>query len=492
MNFTPTPEQEAALELFLKGSSLAIEAGAGTGKTSTLQLLASKAKGRGQYIAFNKAIVGEATAKMPRNVQCRTAHSLAFQAVGRTYKHRLQSTARMRSDEIARHLGIGAMSVKYHDDQRLFLPGRLAGLVMQAIKRFCQSGDPEPTKKHVPYILGIDDVAEDGKRLYYNNDQVRGHIEEHIKKAWADILNPNGVLRYEHDHYLKTWQLQGPRIDADFILFDEAQDANPVLLAIVQAQKDAQIVWVGDSCQQIYEFTGAINAMANVTADARTFLTQSFRFGPAVAGVANQVLEMLRAELRLTGSPSIASTVGPVASPDAMLFRTNAAAVRAALAAQKDRKLVHIIGGAADVVSFTKAALALQRGQRTDHPELACFTSWYEVQEYVDRDPLGEELRLLVSLIEEFKGEVILEALGRCVQPDYAELVLSTAHKAKGLEWGAVKLGADFMPKPVEGETKPRLSPAELRLLYVAITRAKFELDIESLRVLLGATLEAV
>jgi superfamily II DNA/RNA helicase len=57
----PTPEQATAIELFLTGESLAIEAGAGTGKTSTLVMLAKSAGNnrQGQYVAFNRALVEE-------------------------------------------------------------------------------------------------------------------------------------------------------------------------------------------------------------------------------------------------------------------------------------------------------------------------------------------------------------------------------------------------------------------------------------------------
>jgi hypothetical protein len=53
-NFAPTAEQTKALELFATGTSLAIEAGAGAGKTSTLTLLGRSTTQRVQYVAFNK------------------------------------------------------------------------------------------------------------------------------------------------------------------------------------------------------------------------------------------------------------------------------------------------------------------------------------------------------------------------------------------------------------------------------------------------------
>ena len=110
--FTPTPEQEQALNLFTFGDNLAVEAGAGTGKTSTLQLMAESTDRRGQYLAFNRAIVNEAERKMPGNVRADTAHRLAMRDVGRVYRHRLDS-ARQPAHQVARQLDLGALVVSY-------------------------------------------------------------------------------------------------------------------------------------------------------------------------------------------------------------------------------------------------------------------------------------------------------------------------------------------------------------------------------------------
>ena len=100
----PTAEQEAVVEAALANRTLAVEALAGTGKTSSLVLLARAMRGRGLYVAFNRAIVADAKPRFPKNVDCRTAHSLAFREVGKLYAKRMDSP-RMRSDEIARLLG---------------------------------------------------------------------------------------------------------------------------------------------------------------------------------------------------------------------------------------------------------------------------------------------------------------------------------------------------------------------------------------------------
>ena len=82
----PTIEQSAAIDAFLSGGSLRINAFAGSGKTSTLQMLAQATAKRGQYIAFNRAIVADAKARFPSQVNCSTIHGLAFQATPTAFR----------------------------------------------------------------------------------------------------------------------------------------------------------------------------------------------------------------------------------------------------------------------------------------------------------------------------------------------------------------------------------------------------------------------
>jgi hypothetical protein len=480
--FQPTAEQQNCLDLFATGENLVIEAGAGTGKSSTLRLLAeARPDLRFLYCAFNKAIVTDAKASMPRNVECRTAHSLAYGFVAGQYpgmKRRLDAR-RLPSQVLAKALRVDPITIKFGTDVRTLSAGFLASTVMQGIGRFCQTADPTPAVRHLPYLEGIDLPTPDGERTYDNNDMVRRALVPALQRAWTDIADPDGPLDipFNHDCYLKLWQLAGPRLSADVILFDEAQDANPVMAAVVAAQDHAQLIYVGDSQQAIYEFTGAVNAMAEHSG-ARTYLTQSFRFGPAVAQVANVVLGLIPgAVLRLKGTESIPSTVGPVRRPDAILCRTNAGAVRELLVGLKDGRRCHLVGGTGEIASFCRAAQALDAGMATDHPVLSMFSTWDAVVQYVEEDPLGSDLKMLVTLIDEFGAVDLLAALNRCVKEEQADLVISTAHKSKGREWDAVLLAGDFQP-PKDREGQPRdPSPAELRLLYVAVTRARRALD---------------
>jgi len=341
-------------------------------------------------------------------------------------------------------------------------PGFLASIASKTVTNFCQSADPELRPKHVPHQLGLDSTSD-----YILQDAVL----RPAMAMWADLQQLNGWVPYKHEHYLKTWQLRDPKIGADYILFDESQDANPVIAAIVAAQAEhAQLVYVGDSQQEIYGWTGAVNALAKVNVDHRAFLTQSFRFGQRIADAANQVLDLLDAEIRLTGNPAIDSKIEQLDMPKAILCRTNAVGVTYLLQFQAAGRLAHFVGGAGELLTFARGAQQLMDTGHSIHPDLVCFDSWAAVQQYAREEEGGEDLRLLVRLMDNFGSAAIVAGLERMPNEERAEVVISTAHKSKGREWKSVKLAADF-PQHADSD-KP-----DLRLLYVAKTRAKEVLD---------------
>lgn len=476
--YRPTDEQISTLYRALESPPvLVIEAGAGSGKTTTLRLLADVLPGRGQYTAFNSSLVTESSKKFQgTRVSANTTHSLAFHAEGKRFSHRLNGP-RVRSEQVARALGLEALEVTTEvingEAKTKRLPaGFLAGQLLKAIQRFCQSADREISAKHFRYLDGIDYPDVNGERTYENNNRVREYLIPFAAKAWADLTDEKGSLPFSHDIYVKVWQLNHPIISADYVLLDEAQDTAPVMLDILR-QQTIPVILVGDSAQSIYEWRGAVNAMAEFPEAPTEYLSKSFRFGQAVADVANLILERLSepTKLRLQGFENVPSRLAPLTDPDCILSRTNAAAISAMLSAMANGKRVFLVGGGADVAAFVRAAIDLQNGRSTSHPDLACFDSWTEVKEYADLDE-GEDLRLMVKLIDQFGAQTILDALKRMPEREEdADLTVCTAHKSKGREWKRVKLAGDF-------PSADKSSDSDLRLLYVAATRAQWVLDV--------------
>lgn len=314
---TPTDEQTAAADRFHAGDHLALQAGAGTGKTSTLALLAHGTRRRGRYIAYNKAIAQEAASRFPSTVACKTAHALAYAAIGHRYRARLNSP-RQPSWKTGHHLGI---TKTHRIGDRDLSPRALSYATLRTVTRFCHSADPALTDHHVPRLRNLEDAG--------HHRELTALVLPFARTAWADLQNPDtGAVRFDHDHYLKIWALTEPGIPADFLLLDEAQDTNPVVEQVFNAQRDhAQLVMVGDSAQAIYQWRGARDIMTAFRGTALT-LSQSFRFGPDLATEANRWLSIATAPLRLAGTETIPTTLGPVDQPDAILCRTNVGAMR--------------------------------------------------------------------------------------------------------------------------------------------------------------------
>lgn len=466
----PTDQQHAVIDACVSGASLVIEAGAGTGKTSTLRMAAAAMASRtGLYLAYNRDTARSAGSSFPGGVTCVTAHSLAYRAAGWKYARRLRGQAsRIPAWAVANILGIGESLLL--GDKLILTPAHLARIAMSTVERFCYSADTGISGSHVPPVNGLDAAS---------HADLTWLIVPYAERAWLDIQQPGGRLPFKHDHYLKIWQLTRPRIAADFIMFDEAQDANPVTAAIVQSQHDVQQIAVGDSCQAIYGWRGAVDALANWPTDERLQLSHSFRFGPAVATEANKWLNYLGAAFRLSGTPHLASRVAAVADPHAILCRTNAEALLQARAALGAGRRAALAGGGQDIRLLALAALELQATGQTSNPELAAFQSWHAVQSYVRTDAAGADLAAGVRLIDSQGSAAIIRTVEQLSSQAQADVIVSTAHRAKGQEWGRVLVATDFRkPKRKAGkETAGTIPRTDAMLAYVAVTRARDELD---------------
>lgn len=472
----PTGEQQRVIMAFASGENLVVEALAGTGKTTTLRMLAAIDTRRpGSYLVYNKSASMEAQGRFPQTVAIGTAHSFAYQAVGHRYSHRLpgrgSSSRRLYARDVVKMLGVRAGNA----GGAMINPVMIARLAEAAVNEFCKTGDHEIGAQHLPpraEHLGT-------------REAVAAVVIPTARKIWADLRSETGRLYFTHDHYLKIWQLGRPTLPGEYVLFDEAQDANPVIAAVVAAQTNHQLVYVGDRNQQLYAWRGAIDAMSKVGGQ-RLALTKSFRFGPAIAEAANEWLALLGSAHRVVGHDPIRSTVGPIDGPaDALLCRTNGTALAAILEYQEDGVRVAMAPGdktaGKEILAFAYAARDLQANRGTDHPELAAFQTWSELLTYVEEEEGGADLQRMVGIINRIGYPAVISAIRNLSPKETAQVTVSTAHKAKGLEWNRVKVAPDFAPPDWEEDPEAQVEPADLMLAYVTVTRAKLQLDPGSL-----------
>ncbi|MGW4950629.1 UvrD-helicase domain-containing protein [Streptomyces parvulus] len=475
----PTPEQADAIATYGDGTDLVLQAGAGCGKSSTLKMIA-KADPRASmlYVAYNKSIATDAARSFPANASCSTAHSLAFRAIGKEYAHRL-SGPRQTAYKAAQLLGIsstigpGVPRITGDLGDVVAMPSkRIMRYALETITNWCYSAHDEIAARHIPRKPNL--------KLPATIGQIAELVLPVARAAWRDLRKRDGVLKFAHDHYLKMWQLGGPTLAADVVLLDEAQDTNDVVAAVIQGQEHAQRIVVGDSAQQIYEWRGANDALAKFEAagaQVRT-LSQSFRFGPAIAEAANAWLYVIGTDLRLKGFEQVDSRLGELAAPDAVLCRTNGGAMEVVMDALSQSVKVALVGGGAEMKRLAEAAATLQSGGETDHPELMAFASWDQVRQYAEEEADGADLRVLVRLVDDHGPGVIIAATEQLVSEDRAQLIVSTAHKAKGREWPAVRIHNDFRaPSPDPSTGLLTVRREEARLAYVAVTRARQVLD---------------
>jgi F-box protein 18 (helicase) len=470
--------EEQAQIVSCNAQTIRITAFAGTGKTTTLREFAAARPGkRTLLIVFNRDAAQSIRNIMPAHVDVKTSHSLAFQAIARNW----------RREKINR-----SPSPLYIRDAGIARDYEQARHIKDAINEFCFSN-----------ALDIEQWA----RGYYSGKsrELSSRIGESafvfgLMKLWDILADPNSLVG-SHDVYFKLWQMSRPKLNYDVILVDEAQDTNDALLDIISLQQHAQRVVVGDSHQAIYGFRGAKDIMSMVNGQ-RLYLTNSFRFGPEIAELATDFLSVFKSESKsLKGGASWQSRVlepgekPPKEGKKAIICRTNAAVFsRAARACAVNNSRSLNVNIPDEALSDIVDAYYLLSGQRerVKNVLMKKFASFGEMMDYAESS--GDlELMMRCRIVEKHQHDNIPELAQKIreLHDPNAQLTITTAHRAKGLEWDHVILEDDFMSAmrgdepavPSGGNDEYLLPQEEANLYYVAMTRARSTLLLnESLR----------
>ncbi len=449
--FVLTDEQQKIIEKCRElqpGESLKIDACAGSGKTATLvEIARAIPQARFLYLAFNKAIVENAKTRFPPNVTIRTTHSLAYSQIISGSREKFTVKA-----------GLNIFDLEPIFKIRRDLYKDLS-LAIRKFYSWCQS-----------------DV-----RVFPDSST------EKIFQAMESHLIPA-----THDWYLKKYQLLDYHyeLDAfDFILLDEAQDTNLVTLDIFNRNHCRKIL-VGDTHQGIYGFRGAYNALERFKSDYKLHLSYTFRSVQPICEKANWFLSSFARDKKdlVPMKSAYFSELSP--NPrNAVLTRTNATLIDYLQKLNREqiprssllRDPYLIFGAALNIQNFIEGD-PLDK----DYQFLERFDSLENIKDYA-HDSNDLELEMAIKMAEKYKEHLFnLYELAKSIylnSNERANIFLTTAHSAKGLEWDQVVLASDFCPLftlkkdlKEKGLKKQEIEfefTQELNLYYVAMTRAK-------------------
>jgi superfamily I DNA/RNA helicase len=182
------------------------------------------------------------------------------------------------------------------------------------------------------------------------------------------------------------------------VMLDEAQDADPVILGLLERHRGPRII-VGDKYQKLYQWRGAVNALKRMRSDsAELSLTQTVRYGRGVAAWANRVLEIIGEKLRIipAAHPTTVSIEEKPLGIDALLARTNAGTLEEAIQGLARKRKVHVMGGADPLIKLIRGAWDLFRGNPASG-ELVMFSSWDELKSAAQGQKDGRLVTLVCS-----------------------------------------------------------------------------------------------
>ena len=483
---TPTQEQVAIVEAIGNTNKVKVEARAGAAKTTTLVLAAQTHKVPSLYIAYNKHMADDARSKFPDWVEVRTAHSYAYATHAQKLKHKLvripgpggkYNNVCGTGSEIARYFKIAPLVCA---DDKSVTAAAMGYAVKSTVANFEYSGDREIGNSHVSYK----EAEKVFQNVGFDRIAYRDRVLKYAKKLWELRIDPESDILITHDTYLKLWQLSNPTLDYEIVYVDEFQDMNGCLLDVI-LKHEGRVVGVGDDHQSIYGWRGSKNAM-HLCDWPQYSLTKSFRFGQEVAEIAKDILldHSGKRTVVFSGNEAKTTTVS-TKTPETgytMIFRTNSALIEHALELIIAGKKVNMHIDVSDFKAMMKSAYALYENdmKNVKHSEIVPFVSWKEFCDEINV-VRNAELKRIHKFIMGNRYHSIMDTIETYKKTDNPDVELISGHKSKGLEFDHVVLADDFEGHELDdyGNWKG-FSGQEQNLLYVAATRAKVSLRINS------------
>lgn len=472
------------IDIINSTGNIKINAVAGSGKTTTI-IEYARARPKSSkilYLAFNKSVRLEARDKFINiglnNVRSETAHSLAYRHIVSKSRYIVRAQG-YKTHEIAEVLGLQSDGEKHSQYVA-------ANHINKFVAYYCNSD-----KQNIQDLNYLDVVSDSRAKIFVTN------FYNYIETQSLLLLSKmeRAEIEITHDFYLKKFQLSNPRLNFDYILFDEGQDASPAMLDIFLKQKAIKVI-VGDTHQQIYGWRFAVNSLEK--ADFNTFhLSTSFRFSQDIANLAMEALRLKNYIGEYSPVPITGKGTSSAYKTKAVLARTNLGLLLKAIEYVTEKKKVNHIYFEGNINSYTYAddgaslydVLNLFNGKHflIKDKLIKGMQDMDELEEYIEK---AEELQLgmMAGIVKEYKNKIpgIIKTIkDKHVgdnEKEKAEMIFSTVHRCKGMEYDAIHLVNDFITEEKLEQLKKDIKIKEINvsklieeinLLYVAITRTK-------------------
>ncbi|WP_407543093.1 AAA family ATPase (plasmid) [Deinococcus radiomollis] len=495
-----TAQQVAFITAVRDGSEhLMLRATAGSGKTTTLTEAAwhLPTTGHAAYFAFNKHSVDGIAPNLPRHVNAATLHAYGRRILCRIRQDPQLQVDDKKSDRLAQNL---AASLAHSGERQDFKLIRATARLWNAAR--------EHTLNHTSHE---DDLAALAMQVEWPGDFNPRVIRSALKSMREASLTDFGAggLPDFTDFLWLPLELQLEANSLNVALVDECQDLTPLRQSFVthllglsrggetseSTESHGRLIAVGDSAQAIYAYAGAdplgMERLAERIGATNLPLSVSFRcpashvqlahrantFIESAEGAKVGIIEHLSAEeltyqtgdvvLSRLNSPLIQTALKLLARGISVNIRGRDLATRLEAAAQDTFPRAFTQESINEQVKLhydKKAKPFTARAKDGDREAKKVLT---------DLKDICSCLRLLaeraVALSPKPSATVHdLSALLRSLYRDDADVLFSTVHRAKGLEWDRVTLlYPETMPYPA-GEYQE-----EMCVLFVALTRSK-------------------
>jgi superfamily I DNA/RNA helicase len=366
------------------------------------------------------------------------------------------------------------------------------GIVPRAVRDLAPCGlleDEEPTWRQLVEHFGIElsknglDDEEDPAIF----DRVVGLTRRLLE---ASLRVGRHTIDFDDMLYLPT-VCGASFFKNDWVFVDEAQDVSLIQRAMLRralSPNGGRLVAVGDPHQAIYGFRGAdSDSLDNIQAEFDAIklpLSISYRCPRKVVELAQQYVSHIESApdapegtYQHQGTEWKAETIN---ENDAILCRNNAPLVALAYRLIREGKPVRLLGRdiGAGLVSLIKRlkAKSLQDLDRK-------LEAWkeHETEKLLarQREDLAaglndkvETLRVFMDVADPQTVPGVIDAIYRLFSSSKGT-VLSTVHKAKGMEWDTVYLLNRDALMPSRWARQEWQKRQEINLIYVALTRAK-------------------